>query len=332
MDRRCCNCYKDLLPFMVLVGNECIITGVYTLFKAATLQGMSKYVFVAYSYTVSTILLLPFYFFYTRSVFRSRVVPKLSFSILFKIALLGVVGCSAQFLAYAGISYSSPTHSSAIGNLIPAFTFILAVICRMEKIAIKSRTTQAKVWGSIISISVDTNWAIGGLLLTVSNILLTIWFVAQVEIMKEIEDELTLVLVHNLFATILALSVGLLAETNKSLWKIRLDISLISIICTGIFGKFLSSAVYAWAIHLKGPVYATMFKPLSIVIAVAMGIVFLGDTLHIGSIIGATVISIGFYAVMWGKATEEKEDGFGSKESPTIDSLPLLQSYKTEKL
>lgn len=44
----------------------------------------------------------------------------------------------------------------------------------------------------------------------------------------------------------------------------------------------MSSAVYAWAIHLKGPVYATMFKPLSIVIAVAMGIVFLGDTLHIG--------------------------------------------------
>lgn len=56
--------------------------------------------------------------------------------------------------------------------------------------------------------------------------------ILKVEIMKEIEDELTLVLVHNLFATILALSVGLLAETNKSLWKIRLDISLISIICT----------------------------------------------------------------------------------------------------
>lgn len=55
-------------------------------------------------------------------------------------------------------------------------------------------------------------------------------------------------------------------------------------------------------------------------------------SLSLCSIIGATVISIGFYAVMWGKASEEKEDGFGSKESPTIDSLPLLQSYKTEKL
>jgi hypothetical protein len=77
----------------------------------------------------------------------------------------------------------------------------------MEKIAIKTRSTQAKIWGSIISISgafivtiykgksiiniapnssngiltsVDINWVIGGLLLTVSNILLTIWFIAQV--------------------------------------------------------------------------------------------------------------------------------------------------------
>lgn len=234
----------------------------------------------------------------------------------------------------------------------------------MEKIAIKSRTTQAKVWGSIISISgafivtfykgksiiiahnspsihlqqsnsiltsIDTNWAIGGLLLTLSNILLTIWFIAQVEIMKEIPDELTMVFIHNIFATILALTVGFLAEKNRSLWKIRPYISLISIICTGIFGKFLNSAVYAWAIHLKGPVYATMFKPLSIVIAVVMGILFLGDTLHIGSIIGGTVISIGFYTVMWGKAKEEEEDGFTSQESQTIENVPLLKGYKTLK-
>ncbi|PNX79700.1 auxin-induced protein 5ng4-like, partial [Trifolium pratense] len=95
-----------------------------------------------------------------------------------------------------------------------------------------------------------------------------------------------------------------------------------------IFGKFLGCAIYAWAIHLKGPVYVTLFKPLSIVIAVVMGILFLGDTLHVGSIIGATIISIGFYTVMWGKATEEKEDGFGSKESQPIENVPLLQDYQ----
>ncbi|WJX87326.1 hypothetical protein P8452_69532 [Trifolium repens] len=281
---------------------------------------------------------------------RSRVVPQLSFSILSKIAILGVIGGSAQIMGYAGISYSSPTLSSAIGNLIPAFTFMLAAICRMEKIAIKTRTTQAKVWGSIISISggfivtfykgksitniahnsssfhlqhsngivtsVDINWVIGGLLLTLSNILITIWFIVQAEIMKEIPDELTSVFFHNLFAAILALC------TN---------ISLISIVCTAIFGKFLGNAIYAWAIHLKGPVYVTMFKPLSIVIAVVMGMVFLGDTLHIGSIVGATIISIGLYVVLWGKALEEIEEDVGTLESPSTENAPLLQSYRTDQ-
>jgi len=37
---------------------------------------------------------------------------------------------SSQMLGYAGISYSSPALASSIGNLVPAFTFILAVMCR----------------------------------------------------------------------------------------------------------------------------------------------------------------------------------------------------------
>lgn len=65
MDRRR-YCYKDLLPFVVCVANECSNTGLFTLFKAATLQGMSNHVFVAYAYTVSTIVLFPVYFFYRR--------------------------------------------------------------------------------------------------------------------------------------------------------------------------------------------------------------------------------------------------------------------------
>ncbi|CAI8594449.1 unnamed protein product [Vicia faba] len=171
MDRRCCNCYKDLLPLMVLVGNESIIIGVYTLFKAATLQGMSKYVFVAYSYTVSTILLLPLYFFYTRT-----------------------------------------TQAKVWGSIVSISGAFIVTFYKGKSIIIAQDSSSPHLQQSNhILTSVDTNWVIGGLLLALSNILLTIWFVAQVEIMKEIEDELTLVFVHNLFTTILALIVGLLA-------------------------------------------------------------------------------------------------------------------------
>lgn len=40
--------------------------------------------------------------------------------------------------------------------------------------------------------------------------------------------------------------------------------------------------VPTWVVRLKGPVYVAMFNPLSIVIATAMGVMFLGDTLYLG--------------------------------------------------
>lgn len=44
----------------------------------------------------------------------------------------------------------------------------------------------------------------------------------------------------------------------------------------------INNAVHTWALHLRGPVYVAMFKPLSIAIAAAMGVVILGDTLYLG--------------------------------------------------
>ena len=51
-----------------------------------------------------------------------------------------------------------------------------------------------------------------------------------------------------------------------------------------------------------------------------------------GSVIGGTLISIGFYTVMWGKAKEEKEDiETNVATSSHSKRVPLLMSYATEK-
>jgi len=47
-------------------------------------------------------------------------------------------------------------------------------------------------------------------------------------------------------------------------------------------GKLIGNIVYAWSMRLKGAVYVTSFKPLQIVISVALSVIFLGDTLHVG--------------------------------------------------
>ncbi|ONI19456.1 hypothetical protein PRUPE_3G280700 [Prunus persica] len=300
------SCYTDVLPFMAMVTMECTNVGLNTLFKAATLRGMSYHVFVVYSYSVAALFLLPAPFISN----RSRVLPPLNFSIMSKVLLLGLIGSSSQIMGYTGINFSSPTLASAISNLVPAFTFILAVIFRMESAALRSRSSQAKILGTIVSLAgafvvtlykgpplvfphqspsislhqpllnpttpTNSNWVLGGLLLTAEYILVPLWYIVQ-----------------------------------------------------GLFGSFLNNTVHTWALRLKGPVYVTMFKPLSMAIAVAMGVIFLGDTLHLGSLVGATIISIGFYTVLWGKAKEEAvEDSVAdSLEAPSAHKAPLLQKY-----
>ncbi|XP_059670191.1 WAT1-related protein At3g28050-like [Cornus florida] len=351
-------CYRDVLPFTTLVTMECVTVAVNTLFKAATLRGIISYhVFIAYAYAIAALLLLPSPFF----SHRSRVLPPLNFSIICKICLLGLIGYTSTIMGYAGINYSSPTLSSAISNLIPAFTFVLAIIFRMEKVALRSSSSQAKIIGTIVSISgalvvvlykgppliltsflpillrqplhsLCSNWVIGGLFLATQSILVAMWYIVLVSIMKEYPAELTVIFFYNLSVSILGAIVGLITEPDLNAWRIRLDIVLLSIICSGILGSFLNNAVHTWALHLKGPVYVAMFKPLSIAIAVAMGVMFLGDTLYLGSVAGATIISIGFYTVLWGKAKEDMGDDneIGNLESPSTHKIPLLRSYKNQ--
>ncbi|KAH9742052.1 WAT1-related protein [Citrus sinensis] len=325
-------CCKDVLPFTATVAMECINVGLNTLFKAATSKGMSHFVFVVYSYGVAALVLLPAPFF----SYRSRVLPPFTFSILCKIGLLGLIGSSSQIMGYTGINYSSPTLASAISNLTPAFTFVLTIIFRMEKVACRKASSQAKVLGTIVSIagafivtlyrgprittiaspkvslnhalrSSNSNWAVGGLFLTAEYILVPLWYIVQ-------------------------LPLWLITERDSSAWKVGPGIALASIVCSGLFGSCMKNSVHTWALRLKGPVFVAMFKPLSIAIAVAMGVMFLGDRLYLGSLVGATIISLGFYTVMWGKAKEEvsEDPGVDRQESAAAQKVPLLQSRKNE--
>lgn len=76
---------REVLPVMALVIMECANVGLNTLFKAATLQGMSFHVFIVYSYGLAALLLLPSIFFSSRLGFMSFSFTNLSQSVLLEI-------------------------------------------------------------------------------------------------------------------------------------------------------------------------------------------------------------------------------------------------------
>ncbi|KAI4328224.1 hypothetical protein L6164_020597 [Bauhinia variegata] len=83
----------------------------------------------------------------------------------------------------------------------------------------------------------------------------------------------------------------------------------------------------------EGPVYAAMFNPLGIVIALGLGVAFLGEALYLGSMVGAAIIVAGFYAVIWGKLQEEKMVNQKIECCNCVSSsgaAPLLQNRSME--
>ncbi|XP_057481345.1 WAT1-related protein At5g40230-like isoform X3 [Actinidia eriantha] len=258
----------------------------------------------------------------------------------------------SQLFGFKGVEYSSPTLSSAIGNLTPAFTFMLAIIFRLEKLILTSSSTQAKITGTFVSISgaflvvlykgpiiwntsspskipyslglSQSNWAIGGIFLAADYLLRSMIFVVQAQIMKVYPAELVVVFLLNLCATIISAPVCLIADMNFSDWKTTTGISLAAILYSGIMGYCFGTIVHTWGVRVKGPVYVALFKPFSIVIAAVTGFIFLGESLYLGSVVGAVVISVGFYVVMWGKAKEEKGEEFAVINSLESPYTPLL--------
>ncbi|XP_016753078.1 WAT1-related protein At5g40240 [Gossypium hirsutum] len=127
---------------------------------------------------------------------------------------------------------------------------------------------------------------------------------------------------------IIALAACLIKEQNLSSWTLHPSISVVSVLYSGLFGFPFSSGVHKWGLRVKGPVFVAIFRPTSIVIAVIMSAIFLGEAVYLGSVIGGVILTIGLYSVLWGKAKEEemKDDGSGLS---TKD--PLLKSQNVEE-
>ncbi|XP_057463953.1 WAT1-related protein At5g40240-like isoform X2 [Actinidia eriantha] len=350
------SCVRSALPLAAMISVECTAVGLSTLSKAAMTKGMSTYVFIVYYNALSTIILFPF-------IVSRKKRASLTISLVCRFFLLSLLGSLAQMLGYTGLKFGSPTLSHAMSNLIPVFTYLLAIIFSMEDFDFGSSSGVAKLLGALVSVlgafiialykgkqilmtsspsefphrllySQQSNWALGGLLLASCYVLAAMRIIFQTAVVREFPEKITIVFFFCFFSTILCGSFSLLMERNPNKWKLRPDIELIAITCSAIFGGLFRNGVQIWCLQEKGPVFVAMFSPLGIAIAVAMGVLFLGDHVYFGSVVGAVIITLGFYTVMWGKAIERRlvpDNRICAFESSS-ERTPLLQDNSKEEI
>ncbi|TYI20662.1 hypothetical protein ES332_A07G254600v1 [Gossypium tomentosum] len=250
----------NALPFMAMITVECTDVGISVISKAALSKGMSNVVSVTYFNALGTLILLPYFIFC-----RDKQAP-LTFSLLWRFFLLGLIGSSGQIIFLTGVKFSSPTLSSALVNLIPIFTFLLAVIFRMEKLEMRKSSSQAKLLGAIVAVtgafvvtlykgplvlmssshpfdskqskwiigglSEQSKWIIGGFLLLLVCLSSATWNVLQAATVKEYTDKMTIVFFFTFFIAIQSLVFSVILERNPTAWRLKSNEEVAAILCS----------------------------------------------------------------------------------------------------
>ena len=135
-------------PYVAMISLQFGYAGMNVITKVSLNHGMSHYVLVVYRHAFATLSIAPF-----ALILERKVRPRMSLRVFVNIFLLALMGpVIDQNFYYAGLKYTSPTFSCAMSNMLPAMTFVMAVIFRMEKVR-KKASCVAKVAGTVVTVA-----------------------------------------------------------------------------------------------------------------------------------------------------------------------------------
>ncbi|XP_019229947.1 PREDICTED: WAT1-related protein At1g09380-like [Nicotiana attenuata] len=273
--------------------------------------GMNPFVHVAYRQTFAALIMCPIAYFSER---HSR--PAMTRSILLKILMCSIFGGSINQITYiVGLQNCNTTVASALTNLMPAFTFVLAVITGHKKVRF-TRVGIAKMMGTLLSIggammlsiyhgpripigqpkikwkllegiahhsSSGTNY-LGPLLVITSALSWSIWSIIQARVNQEYAATCSSTALMCFMASCICLVFGFCFDHDLSDWSLSGGVRAISTIYSGVFCSALS--------------YFVMIATLSWLL--------LGEDIFTGTIVGSMLIVLGLFMVLWGNWVESK--------------------------
>ncbi|RLM84316.1 hypothetical protein C2845_PM04G12610 [Panicum miliaceum] len=115
---------EEYKPVAAMVVTQCIYAALALWSKAAFTGGMSPLVFVVYRQAVATVVLVPIVVATNRKKMTTTGLGMVGFVLVFVASLVGAT--VNQCLYYQGVHLGSSSMATAMTNLIPAITFVMA--------------------------------------------------------------------------------------------------------------------------------------------------------------------------------------------------------------
>ncbi|KAH9571236.1 hypothetical protein CY35_02G084300 [Sphagnum magellanicum] len=309
--------------------------GLQILARVALVDGVSQYMFSIYRNLLGFVLIGPLAYYVER-----------------------IVGSQQLFLA--GLWLTSPLFTAVAQNLIPIFTFLLAVSFGLEEVRFFRRDGIAKVLGTIIciggAITVSlykgmvvikadklhsmnllqleadqytqpfrnlatiyglsgplveykiNNFHLGIICLLLDTFSWAVYLTLQMPILRKFAAPMTVNAFTYMFGFIQVGLVGAVWEGNIKFLDFNLSSSgqVIAILYAGIIASGVNYVLQSWCVQRAGPFIASVYNPLQMVFAAALAVLILGDTVFLGTLLGAIFVVGGFYMVVYGQALERR--------------------------
>ncbi|XP_017648336.1 WAT1-related protein At5g64700-like isoform X2 [Gossypium arboreum] len=278
-------------PFLVALLVHALSSGMILLSKAVFNMGMNISVFVFYRQVAGTIFMVPF-----AMVFEGKHAKPLSILTCLKIFMLASLGITLTLNIYGvALIYTSASLGAATINCIPVITFAFAVLLRMEKVRVKTVPGIAKVAGIVVCMAG----------------VVTLAFYKGPALKPPFH-------LHNFRPHSGAQDGDHDHASSAKNWIIGCFLLLASCICWALWlvlqGIFVTGVAYylqAWVIAKKGPVFHAVMIPSNLIMTSLGSVFLLGETINLGSVLGAIMLVISLYSVLWGKSKEQNVDNVG---------------------
>ncbi|KAK9288635.1 hypothetical protein L1049_017095 [Liquidambar formosana] len=351
--------YRRFKPHLLMVLAQMGYTFLYFITEASFNHGMNPHVYITYRHIVSGLVMFPFAYFLER-----KVRPKLTLALFGEIFVLSLLGVGLTLNMYfASLRYTSPTFLASMVNTIASLTFVIAVVLRLEVLNLRDPRGKAKIIGTLVSLAgvmtmtlykgpimrnlwnplihiqgknagTHENWLKGSILTVASCISWSIWYIMQAVTLKRYPAQLSLTTWMSFIGAAQSAVFTVIIQHKRTAWTIGFNIDFWSIIYAGVVCSGLIIFIQLWCTEEKGPVFVTMFNPLSTILVAVLAYFVLGEKLYTGSIIGGVIVIAGLYLLLWGKEGDQEVEiksqeqsylTYNKQEEPKIQIITSVE-------
>ncbi|KAL9992484.1 putative EamA domain-containing protein [Helianthus debilis subsp. tardiflorus] len=271
----------------------------------------------------------------------------------FAIAMCNIIPALTFFMAWI-FRYVHATKYLNNNICLGIININIINVNRLEKVNIKKRHSQAKIIGTLVTVGgamimtlvngvlIPLPWTHmsrvhppvapvalsyedhrnmikGAIMITIGCFFWAGFFILQAVTLKSYPAQLSLTSLICMMGALQGTVTTLVIErARRDIWSINWDAKLFATLYSGIVRSGASYYVSGLIMKIKGPFFVTAFNPFGMVMVVIMSSFTLGEQINVGRIVGAIIIVIGLYLIIWGKS---KDPGLPDSRSNEVEMI-----------